>query len=66
MPGGLAAQAERLISIPTLVRLLPQACRRVLQEFVDDLLRIGPTALKTGSESSFTPVNSASSPVFAL
>ncbi|RMH93698.1 hypothetical protein EA798_20215 [Pseudomonas songnenensis] len=31
-----------------------------------DRLRVGPAALKTGSECSFTAVNSASSPVFAL
>ncbi|PJE42911.1 MAG: hypothetical protein CUR33_06235 [Pseudomonas sp.] len=31
-----------------------------------DLLRVGPAALKTGSECSCTTVHSASSPVFAL
>ncbi|TVT62323.1 MAG: hypothetical protein FHK79_21835 [Pseudomonas sp.] len=31
-----------------------------------DRLCVGPAALKTGSECSFTAVNSASSPVFAL
>jgi hypothetical protein len=31
-----------------------------------DLLRVGPAALKPGSECSFAPANSASSPAFAL
>ncbi|MDH4557014.1 hypothetical protein E8F11_17890 [Pseudomonas sp. BN417] len=35
-------------------------------EPVQDLLRVGDTALKTASECSFTVVNSASSAVFAL
>ncbi|PJE38923.1 MAG: hypothetical protein CUR33_19600 [Pseudomonas sp.] len=30
------------------------------------MLRVGPAALKTGSECSCTKVHSASSPVFAL
>src|SRR5690606_17039628 len=44
-------------------------CRRRTwtdDEPVYDLLRVSPAALKTGSECSFTPVNSASSPVYAL
>ncbi|WP_312290386.1 hypothetical protein, partial [Stutzerimonas nitrititolerans] len=40
--------------------------RGSLSEPVHDLLRVGPAALKTGSECSFTSVNSASLPVFAL
>jgi hypothetical protein len=35
-------------------------------EPIYNLLRVGPAALKTGSECSFTEVNSASSPAFAL
>ncbi|MNE11303.1 hypothetical protein D3C80_1040550 [compost metagenome] len=37
-----------------------------LHAYIHDLLRVGPAALKAGSDGSFTAVNSASSPAFAL
>ncbi|QEY63417.1 hypothetical protein FXN65_15645 [Metapseudomonas lalkuanensis] len=38
----------------------------ILSEPARDQLRVGPAALKAGSECSFTAVNSASSPALAL
>ncbi|WP_416772277.1 hypothetical protein ACMGT0_08995 [Pseudomonas sp. RHF3.3-3] len=57
---------KSILAAPRAARRHSPKSRGTALGYVRNRLKLGYAALKTGSECSFTPVNSASSPVFAL